>query len=80
MRRVGVALDRAHRAADDVASWFEQSETVTATMTLIHDGAVAMIDALPVMGGDGTPKVVNIEPAWMFDVSQTDERTQRPAT
>jgi hypothetical protein len=32
----------------------------------------------PVMGNaDGTPKVVNIKPAYVFDVSQTDERTPR---
>jgi hypothetical protein len=29
----------------------------------------------PVMGGDGNPMVVNIKPAYVFDVSQTDERT-----
>jgi hypothetical protein len=30
-------------------------------------------------GSDGTPKVVNIKPAYAFDISQTDERTQRAA-
>jgi hypothetical protein len=28
---------------------------------------------------DGTPKVVSIKPAYVFDVSQTDERTPRAA-
>ena len=31
------------------------------------------------MGGDGNAKVVNIKPAWVFDVTQTDERTARAA-
>jgi hypothetical protein len=29
------------------------------------------------MGGDGTPKVVNSKPAYVFDVTQTDDRTHR---
>ena len=29
-----------------------------------------------VMGRDGNANVVNIMPAWVCDVSQTDERTQ----
>ena len=33
----------------------------------------------PVVGGDGTAKVATSKPAWVFDVSQTDERTQRLA-
>ena len=33
----------------------------------------------PVMGGDGNAKVVNIKPAWVFDVTQTQERTPRAA-
>jgi hypothetical protein len=34
----------------------------------------------PVMGNsDGSPKVVNINPAYVFDVSQTDERSPRAA-
>jgi hypothetical protein len=33
----------------------------------------------PVMGGDDGAKVVNIKPAHVFDVTQTDERTARAA-
>ena len=33
----------------------------------------------PVMGGEDGGKVVNIKPAYVFDVSQTDERTARAA-
>ena len=33
----------------------------------------------PVMGGDGNAKVATSKPAWVFDVSQTDERSQRLA-
>ena len=36
--------------------------------------------ALPVMGGEGNAKVVTIRPAWVFDVSQTDELAQGAAT
>jgi hypothetical protein len=32
-----------------------------------------------VMGGDDGGKVVNNKPAYVFDVSQTQERTQRAA-
>ena len=50
-------------------------------MTVIHDGAATLMDALgaTVSGNDGTPKVINIKPAHVFDVTQTDERTQRIA-
>ena len=33
----------------------------------------------PVMGGEGNAKVVNIKPAWVFDVTRTDERTHHAA-
>ena len=33
----------------------------------------------PVRGHDGNAKVVTIKPAWVFDVTQTDKRTQRAA-
>ena len=33
----------------------------------------------PVLGDDGNAKVVNIKPAWVFDVTQTDERLKRLA-
>ena len=32
-----------------------------------------------VMGGDDGGKVVNSKPAYVFDVTQTDERAQRAA-
>jgi hypothetical protein len=33
----------------------------------------------PVMGGDDGGNVVKIKPGWVFDVTQTDERTQHAA-
>jgi hypothetical protein len=32
-----------------------------------------------IAASDGTPKMVNIKPAWVFDVTQTQERTARVA-
>jgi len=34
----------------------------------------------PVMGGEGNSKVVTLKPAYVFDVTQTDERTARAAS
>ena len=33
----------------------------------------------PVMGGENGAKVVNIRPAWVFDVTQTNELAHRAA-
>ena len=48
--------------------------------TPFEELAPVSITRAPVMGSsDGTAKVVNIKPAYVFDISQTDERTQRAA-
>jgi len=47
---------------------------------VVHKGQKGITTVAPVMGNnDGTPKVVTIKPAWVFDVTQTQERTQRVA-
>jgi hypothetical protein len=46
---------------------------------VVRNGQKGIKIVAPVMGGDGNIKVVDIKPAWVFDVSQTDERTQRLA-
>ena len=47
---------------------------------VVCKGQKGIMIVVPVMGtSDGTPKVVNIKPAYVFDVSQTDKCTQRAA-
>ena len=46
---------------------------------MVRKGQKGITIVAPVMGGDGTAKVVTIKPAWVFDVTQTDERTPRAA-
>ena len=49
------------------------------TGRVVRKGQKSITIVAPVMGGDGNAKVVTIKPAWVFDVTQTDERTQRAA-
>jgi hypothetical protein len=74
-------FEMALRSAHDVASWLDELETFTATMTVIHHGAATMMDALhaAMSGNGGTPKAVTIKSVYVFDVTQTQERTQRAA-
>ena len=44
---------------------------------IVRKGQKGIKIVAPVMGGDGNAKVVNITPAWVFDVGQTDERRRR---
>jgi hypothetical protein len=47
---------------------------------VVRKGQKGITVVAAVMGGDdGQPKVVNIKPAWVFDVRETDERTPRAA-
>ena len=46
---------------------------------VVRNGQKGFVIVAPVMGGDGNAKVVNIKPAWVFDVVQSGERTQRAA-
>jgi hypothetical protein len=46
---------------------------------VVRKGQKGITIVAPVMGGDGNSKVVSIKPAWVFDVTQTDERTERGA-
>ena len=47
---------------------------------VVREGQKGIRIVAPVIGGsDGTPKVGNIKPAWVFNVTQTDERTARAA-
>jgi hypothetical protein len=46
---------------------------------VVRKGQKGITIVAPVMGGDGNAKVVNIKPAWVFDVTQTDALTQRAA-
>jgi len=46
---------------------------------VVRKGQKGIKIVAPVMGGDDGGKVVNIKPAYVFDVSQTDELTQRAA-
>ena len=46
---------------------------------VVRKGQKGIKIVAPVMGGDDGGKVVNIKPAYVFDVSQTDGLTQRAA-
>jgi hypothetical protein len=46
---------------------------------VVRKGQKGIKIVAPVMGGEADGKVVNIKPAWVFDVSQIDERTTRVA-
>ena len=46
---------------------------------MVRKGQKGIKIVAPVMGGDGNAKVVTIKPAYVFDVTQTDEHTQRVA-
>ena len=46
---------------------------------VVRKGQQGIKIAAPVMGGEGNAKVVNIKPAYVFDVTQTDKRTQSAA-
>jgi hypothetical protein len=47
---------------------------------VVRKGSKGIKIIAPVMGtSDGTPKVVNIKPAYVFDVTQTDELAHRAA-
>jgi hypothetical protein len=47
---------------------------------MVRKGQRGITIVAPVMGySDGAPKVVTLKPAYVFDVTQTDERTQRAA-
>ena len=57
-------FEMALRSAHDFASWLDEPETFTATMTVMHDGAATLMDALhaAMSGNGGTPKAVTIKP------------------
>src|SRR5687768_7767559 len=44
---------------------------------VVRTGQKGVTIVAPVMGGDDGGKVVNIKPEYVFDVTQTDERTPR---
>ena len=46
---------------------------------VVRKGQKGIRIVAPVMGGDDGGKIVNIKPAWVFDVTQTQERTARAA-
>ena len=46
---------------------------------MVRQGQKGFTIVAPVMGGEGNAKLVTSKPAWVFDVTQTDERTQRLA-
>ena len=46
---------------------------------MVHKGQKGITIVAPVMGGECNARVVSIKPAWVFDVTQTDERTPRAA-
>ena len=46
---------------------------------VVRKGQKGIKIVAPVMGADGNATVVTIKPAWVFDVSQTDECALRAA-
>ena len=46
---------------------------------VVREGQHGIKIVAPVMGGEDGGKVVNIKPADVFDVTQTDERARRMA-
>jgi hypothetical protein len=46
---------------------------------VVRKGSKGIQIVAPVMGGEDGGKVVNIRPAYVFDVTQTDERAPRAA-